>query len=82
MATLNHPNILEIHDIGAHEGACFPVSELFAGQTREKVEPGPLPVGRTIGPARHRAGGAGRAFESGLEIRVRLRAIRRISRWL
>jgi hypothetical protein len=79
---LNHPNILEIHDIGTHEGARFPVSELLEGQTREKVEPGPLPVGRNIGRARHRAGRAGRAFESGLEIRVRLRAIRRISLWL
>jgi hypothetical protein len=42
---------LEIHDIGTHEGARFPVSELLEGQTREKVEPGPLPVGRTIGYA-------------------------------
>ena len=49
MATLNHPNILEIHDIGTHEGARFPVSELLEGK-----------------PARHRAGRAGRAFESRL----------------
>jgi hypothetical protein len=35
-----------------HARRCaFPVSELLGGQTREKVEPGPLPVGRTIGYA-------------------------------
>src|SRR5437016_410737 len=47
IATLNHPNILGIHDIGAHEGEPFLVSELLEGQTlRETFETGPLPVRR------------------------------------
>src|SRR5260370_266168 len=47
IATLNHPNILGIHDIGAHEGAPLLVSELLEGQTlRETFETGPLPVRR------------------------------------
>src|SRR5215510_4833274 len=45
IAALNHPNILGIHDIGAHDGAPFLVSECLEGQTlREKLKSGPLPV--------------------------------------
>jgi serine/threonine protein kinase len=49
IATLDHPNILGIHDIGTHEGAPFLVSELLDGETlREKIEAGSLPVKRAI----------------------------------
>ncbi|HSZ62207.1 MAG TPA: protein kinase [Terriglobales bacterium] len=33
IAALNHPNILGIHDIGAHEGAPFLVSQYLEGIT-------------------------------------------------
>ena len=33
VATLNHPNILAIHDIGVHEGAPYFVTELLEGET-------------------------------------------------
>ncbi len=47
IATLSHPNILGIHDIGAHQGAPFLVSEFLEGHTlRERLEAGPLPVRR------------------------------------
>src|ERR687885_89404 len=30
---LNHPNILVVHDIGAHDGSPYVVSELLEGET-------------------------------------------------
>jgi Tol biopolymer transport system component len=49
IAALNHPNIVAIHDIGAHDGTPFLVSEFLEGQTlREKLESGPIPVRRAI----------------------------------
>src|SRR6266496_222579 len=37
LATLNHPNILTLHDAGVHEGAPYLVSELLEGQTLREV---------------------------------------------
>src|SRR5262245_48210888 len=36
-ATLNHPNILAVFDIGAHEGAPYIVSELLEGETLRRT---------------------------------------------
>ena len=48
IATLSHPNILGIHDIGTHDGAPYLVSELLEGQTlRQRLDAGQLPVRRT-----------------------------------
>src|SRR6202167_4358647 len=48
-AEMNHPHILGLHDIGAHHGAPFLVSEFLEGQTlRETLVSGPLPVRRAI----------------------------------
>src|SRR5687768_11685379 len=48
-ATLNHPNILAVHDVGTHQGAPFIVSELLEGETlRDRLNSGPLPVRKTI----------------------------------
>jgi hypothetical protein len=67
IAALNHPNILGIHDIGAHDGAPFLVSELLEGQTlREKLEAGPLPVRRAIEYALGIATGLAAAHEKGI----------------
>ena len=67
IAALNHPNILGIHDIGAHDGAPFLVSEFLDGQTlREKLESGPLPVRRAIEYALGIAQGLAAAHEKGI----------------
>ena len=67
IATLNHPNILGIHDIGTHNGAPFLVSELLEGTTlREKLETGPLPVRRAIEYALGLAQGLAAAHEKGI----------------
>ena len=67
IAALSHPNILGIHDIGAHGGSPFLVSELLEGQTlREKLEAGPLPVRRAIEYALGIAQGLAAAHEKGI----------------
>jgi Tol biopolymer transport system component len=67
IAALNHPNILGIHDIGAHDGAPFLVSEFLEGQTlRENLESGPLPVRRAIEYALGIAQGLAAAHEKGI----------------
>jgi eukaryotic-like serine/threonine-protein kinase len=66
IATLNHPNILGIHDIGTHDGAPFLVSEFLEGQTlREKLEAS-LPVRRAIEYALGIAQGLAAAHEKGI----------------
>src|SRR5512132_3266583 len=36
VSALNHPNILAIHDLGAHAGVSYVVFELLEGQTLRK----------------------------------------------
>ncbi len=67
IAALNHPNILGIHDIGAHDGAPFLVSEFLEGQTlREKLLSGPLPVRCAVEYALGIAEGLAAAHEKGI----------------
>jgi len=41
--SLNHPNVLTVHDIGEHAGAPFLVTELLEGETlRTRLEAGPI----------------------------------------
>jgi Tol biopolymer transport system component len=67
VAALNHPNILGIHDIGAHHGAPFLVSEFLEGQTlRQRLMSGPLPPRRAIEYALGMAEGLAAAHEKGI----------------
>ncbi len=39
VASLSHPNILEIHDVGEHDGVHYAVTELLEGQTLRQMIP-------------------------------------------
>ena len=63
-ASLNHSNILAVHDVGSHDGAPFIVSELLEGATlRELLVNGPLPVRKAIDFARQMAHGLAAAHD-------------------
>ncbi len=48
VAALNHPNIVAIHDTGAHRGVPYAVTELLEGETlAERLRGGPLAAQRT-----------------------------------
>jgi len=67
VATLNHPNILAIHDIGTVEDTPYLVTELLEGETlREKMKPGGLPVRRALEYALGIAHGLAAAHEKGI----------------
>src|SRR5262245_33603643 len=63
-SALNHPNIMTIYDIGAHEGAPFIVAELLEGaELRSQLEQGALPVRRSLEYARQITAGLAAAHE-------------------
>jgi serine/threonine protein kinase/tetratricopeptide (TPR) repeat protein len=67
VAALNHPNILNIHDVGTHEGAPYLVMELLDGETLSHwVTAGPLPLGKAIGVAVQIVKGLAAAHEKGI----------------
>ena len=50
--SLNHPNLLTVHDVGEHAGLPMLVTECLDGQSlRRRLEAGPLPVGKAISVA-------------------------------
>ena len=66
-SSLNHPNILTVHDIGVHEGAPYVVSELLEGETlREAIEGSGLSPRRAAEYAIQMAQGLAAAHEKGI----------------
>ncbi|HSE31170.1 MAG TPA: protein kinase [Pyrinomonadaceae bacterium] len=64
---LNHPNILVVHDINAHDGASYVVSELLEGETlRKRISGTPLGQRRAIDYALQIANGLAAAHEKGI----------------
>ena len=62
--SLNHPNILAVHDIGVHEGATWIVAELLEGETlRQRMDARPLPPRTVIDYAIQIANGLAAAHE-------------------
>src|SRR5262245_53191072 len=66
-ATLNHPNILAVFDVGTHADTPFIVSELLEGETlRERLSAGPVAARKAIELALHIARGLAAAHERGI----------------
>jgi Tol biopolymer transport system component/tRNA A-37 threonylcarbamoyl transferase component Bud32 len=66
-STLNHPNIVAVHDIGSHEGAPYVVQELLEGETlRERLDEGTLSTRKTVDYALQIARGLAAAHARGV----------------
>jgi eukaryotic-like serine/threonine-protein kinase len=66
-SALNHPNILVVHDIGAHDGTTYVVSELLEGETlRKRIAGTPLAQRRAVDYALQIANGLAAAHEKGI----------------
>jgi serine/threonine protein kinase len=64
---LNHPNILGVFDVGAHNGLTYLVAELLEGEElRERLNRGPLPQRKAIDFAQQIAAGLAAAHERGI----------------
>jgi TolB-like protein len=66
-STLNHPNILTIHDVGREGGTAWFAMEFVEGQTlREMLRAGPIPLKRALDIARQVADGLAKAHTAGV----------------
>src|ERR1051325_9099524 len=64
---LNHPNILIVHDFGAHDGAPYIVSELLEGEElRASLDHGALTLRKAVDYAQQVASGLAAAHEKGI----------------
>jgi serine/threonine protein kinase len=67
VASLNHPHICTIHDVGEHDGAMFLVMEHLAGDTlAERLRKGPLPLEQALTVATEIADGLAAAHRQGV----------------
>src|SRR5277367_2630351 len=67
VATLNHPNILAIYDVGTRDGAPYLVSELLEGESlRAVLEKGPIPQRKAVEYAVQIANGLAAAHDKGI----------------
>ena len=65
--SLNHPNVLTVFDVGAHDGAPYLVTELLEGRSlREVLAAGPLPPRKAGEYAQQTARGLAAAHERGV----------------
>ena len=69
--TLNHPNLVTIHDLGTHDGAPYLVMELLEGETlREKLgdngRTARIPIRKAMDYAQQIASGLAAAHEKGI----------------
>ena len=65
--SLNHPNVVSVHDVGTEGDAFFVVSELIEGQTlRERLAEGPLPLRLALEYGAQAARGLAAAHDKGI----------------
>jgi len=66
-AALNHPNILDVHDLDEHQGRAFIVTELLEGESlRAVIASGTLTPGKALEYGRQIATGLAAAHDSGI----------------
>lgn len=66
-ASLNHPNVLAVHDFGLHDGIAFLVTELLEGETlRKRIDGRPLPPAVAVGYAVQIASGLAAGHDRGI----------------
>jgi Tol biopolymer transport system component len=66
-SALNHPNVLTVLDVGAHDGVPYVVSELLQGETlRERLRTGGLTIAKAVECAIQIALGLAAAHEKGI----------------
>ncbi len=66
-ASLSHPNILDVHDVGTFEGVPYLVEELLEGESlKERLEGGALEAGEALGVAIQIARGLAAAHEKNI----------------
>ena len=66
-ASLAHPNVVALHDVGLHEGKPYFVTELLQGETlRERLVKGPIPMATALDWAAQMAKGLAAAHEKGI----------------
>ena len=67
VARLSHPNILDIHDFGTHEGITYAVTELLVGQTlADRLQRGRIPLKKALQICRAVAEGLAAAHGEGI----------------
>jgi eukaryotic-like serine/threonine-protein kinase len=65
--SLNHPNIVAVHDVGSYEGAPYVVTELLEGETlRQRLSHGRPPLSSALDWSVQIARGLGAAHEHGI----------------
>jgi serine/threonine-protein kinase len=66
-ASLTHPHICTLYDVGSHDGVDFIVMEFLSGETlAARLEKGPLPLDRALGYAIQIAGALDHAHRNGI----------------
>jgi serine/threonine protein kinase len=66
-ASLAHPNVVALHDVGFHDSKPYFVTELLQGESlRERLSKGPIPLGKALEWGAQMAQGLAAAQERGI----------------